>query len=81
MLATVEVAIILLPVLAIAVGLILYAFLEVVMYGLLWVGRKVKPHIPFLKLKPVGTLNWMFSKRLEAPTPPPGEVKLAATQM
>ncbi len=71
-LATVEVAVILLPVLAIAVGLFLYLVLEVAMYGLLKAIRA-------LKRKPVGTLNWLFTDRLETPTPPK-DVSLEARQ-
>ncbi len=75
--ATLEVAIILLPVLAIVVGLLLYAILEGVMLGLLKIGRVLKGATG---RKPIGTLNPVVSDNLEAPTPP-AEVTLEASQV
>lgn len=75
--ATLEVAIILVPVLAIVVGLLLYVTLEAVMLGLLKVGRAIKGATG---RKPTGTLNPVASNNLEAPAPPP-EVNLEASQV
>jgi asparagine N-glycosylation enzyme membrane subunit Stt3 len=75
--ATLEVAIILVPVLAIVFGLLLYVTLEVVMLGLLKVGRAVKGASG---RKPTGTLNPVASNNLEAPAPPP-EFNLEASQV
>jgi len=75
--ATLEVGIILLPVLAIVVGLLLYAILEGVMLGLLKIGRALKGAAG---RKPIGTLNPVVSDNLEAPTPP-AEVTLEASQV
>jgi len=64
--ATLEVAIILVPVLGIVLGLLLYVALEMVMLGLLKVGRAIKG---VAGRKPVGTLNPVVSDNLEAPRP------------
>lgn len=66
--ATIEVAIIALPVTAIAIGLVLYGALEGIMIGVLKLGRLVKSASG---RQPVGTLNPLASKTLEASPPPP----------
>ncbi|HVF13132.1 MAG TPA: DUF1353 domain-containing protein [Acidimicrobiales bacterium] len=75
--ATLEVAIILVPVVAIAFGLLLYVVLEGIMLGLLKVGRAVKRASG---RKPVGTLNPIAGENLEASSPS-AEVTLEASQV
>ena len=75
--ATLEVAIILVPVLAIVFGLLLYVTLEAFMLGLLKLGRAVKGASG---RKPVGTLNPVASDNLEAPSPS-ADVTLKASQV
>ncbi len=75
--ATLEVVIILVPVVAIVAGLLLYVTLEMVMLGLLKLGRAVKGAVG---RQPVGTLNPVASDKLEAPRPAP-DVSVKASQM
>lgn len=75
--ATVEVLIILVPVVGIAVGLLLYGALEVGMQWLLRLGRAVKGRAG---RDPVGTLNPVASDKLLAPPPAP-DARLTASQM
>ena len=75
--ATIEIAIILVPVLAIVFGLLLYGALEVAMLGLLKLGRAVKGRSG---QQPIGTLNPVASDKLVAPTPPP-DARLKASQL
>lgn len=75
--ATIEVAIIALPVAAIAVGLLLYGALEGIMIGVLKLGRLVKGASGS---QPIGTLNPLASERLEA-APPPANATTQASRM
>ncbi len=74
---TVEVVVILLPILAIVFGLLLYGALEVAMLGLLKLGRAVKGKSG---KKPIGTLNPVASDNLQAPPPAP-DAQLKASQV
>ena len=75
--ATLEMGVILVPVVAIVLGLLLYVTLELVMLGLLKVGRAVKGASG---RKPVGTLNPVASDNLQAPSPS-ADVTLEASQV
>lgn len=75
--ATIEVAIIALPVASIAVGLVLYGALEGIMIGVLKLGRLAKGASG---RQPVGTLNPLASKKLEA-TPPPANATMHASKL
>ncbi len=75
--ATIEVVIILLPLLAIVFGLLLYGALEVAMLGLLKLGRAIKGKSG---KKPIGTLNPVASDNLQAPPPAP-DARLKASQV
>ncbi len=75
--ATIEVAIIALPVAAIAIGLVLYGALEGIMIGVLKLGRLAKSASG---RQPVGTLNPLASKKLEA-SPPPANATLQASKL
>lgn len=75
--ATIEVAIIALPVAGIAVGLVLYGALEGIMIGVLKLGRLAKGASG---RQPIGTLNPLASRKLEA-TPPPANATVQASKL
>ena len=65
------------PVAAIAIGLVLYGALEGTMIGVLKLGRLAKGASG---REPVGTLNPLASKKLEA-SPPPADATLQASKL
>lgn len=75
--ATIELVIIALPVVAIAIGLLMYGVLEGLMVLLLKIGRSLKRASG---RQPVGTLNPLASQHLEAP-PPARTVTLKASNL
>lgn len=75
--ATLELAIIAVPVVAIAAALLVYGALEGTMLLLLKFGRAVKSACG---RAPVGTLNPLASARIEAPPPPP-DATLSASKL
>lgn len=74
---TIEVVIILLPILAIVFGLLLYGALEVTMHWLLKLGRAAKDKSG---KQPIGTLPSVASDNLRAP-PPAADARLKASQL